>query len=168
MSLLAALIQQSEIFLTSHACCPEVVVDYEHWDFSVSRNHDRTRCSFPAVSAMTALLGFKLKAGTQKNAFQRLPVHRRQAWHYSSSDDNFTAFDRNPRWALPCALGIALVASSSSTPSSVPAFAQLATKARTASSTARRAASASMPELATSNGIAWATYWSPSRQILTV
>ncbi len=58
MSLLAALIQQSEIFLTSHPCCPEIVLDNEHWNLAVGRNHNRAQRSFPAVGAMAALLIF--------------------------------------------------------------------------------------------------------------
>ena len=50
----------------------------------------------------------------------------------------------------------------------VPCSAAVDRKSRTASSTARRAASGVSPELARSKGMAWAIYWFPSRQICTV
>lgn len=108
--ILTAFAQQAKVFLASDACRLEIVLDNEHRDLSLGRNHHRTRRPFPAVSAVAALLVFKVKSGPQKDAFQRLPVHRRQAWHRASSNGNFTSLDRNPRWALPHSLGVAFVA----------------------------------------------------------
>lgn len=110
MSLLAALLQQAEVFRTAQTSRPEVVLDNEHRDFPVGRNHHRTRRPFPAVSAVAALLIFEVKAGPQKDAFQRLPVHRRPSRHCSLSNRHFTPLDRDPRRTLPRSLGVAFVA----------------------------------------------------------
>lgn len=107
---LTALIQQAEVFLARNARCFQVVLNDEDRNFPVSRNHDGTRSPLPAIGAVAAELVFKLKTGSQENAFQRFPVDRRQARHRSSDDAKLAVFDRHPRRALPGSSIVAIVA----------------------------------------------------------
>lgn len=111
MRRLTTLRKEPEVFLMADSGRLEVVLNDEYRDISVGgRNYHRARRPFPAVGAMAALLIFKLKSGPQENAFQRLPIKRRQSRHRSSNDANLAAFDANPRRTLPRSRGAALIA----------------------------------------------------------
>jgi hypothetical protein len=123
------------------------------------------------VGAVASFLAVEFEARTQENRFKSFPMlgcelrHRCFCFYTSAR----TVRCSNPLHAGPRHSPRTLrYPASSRTWRRVPCLEAVERKSFTASSTVCRADSGESPELATSIGIAWATYWLSSCQICTV
>ena len=88
----AALSEQVKIFVAGNSRRFEIVANDENWNFTVSRNHDRSRDAGFHIRTVAAFLPRELKTGREKDALQSFPVNWRELGHGRSSRHGWECF----------------------------------------------------------------------------
>jgi hypothetical protein len=163
------LFEDGEVFVSRDSGSFQIVPDHEHRHLSVGRNNDWSWHVAFDVGSVAAFLPVEFESCGQENCFDGFPMLRSEFGHCR----NYTSA-KTLRCSTPLQAGgrhslrMRRYPESSKTCRSVPCSEAEERKSFTASSTAWRANSGESPELATSMGIACATYWPSSRHICTV